>query len=228
MDDLEVLVKEWEDLRDEIKRRVEQRNYMTEIMAVLVSGIITAVATASIGNADRLSILGIVPFITVFFMLLIKASYNRHRCITNYIIDLERQISYHLTTLKFLMPFWETSFRENEKTNRRNAYNGFNLCVFLVCGTIFTLYSYFQLTALFTTSLWSQIPNFIKVQSFWSQAYVIYIWNSCIQCLSAFILSLYWVGGIIAIKYSWISHTDIEDQTNLFFPPLPMNPPNPN
>jgi hypothetical protein len=203
--ELDILLSELKDMREDVKTRVEQRNYMTEVLVVLVSGIAAAAATASTVNPNSLLILGVVPFVTAFFIFLIKASYNRHRCLTIHLQKIEQRINNILNgSNSRRVDFWETSFKETEKTNRRKAYNSFNIGTVFICNTIFTGYVCLQfVTWVSQQELLLGIPMIILVVS---------------------LLCLYWVIGMWTVKSSWITQADIEE---LVLPPLPPTPPPP-
>lgn len=160
---LNIVMEEWKDLREEIKARVEQRTQLTEIMVALVSGLLTAAATAEIWGKTSL-VFCFVPFVTFFFMFLIKSSYKRHRWLTKYIREeiedpKKGKISRIINTYKsnntligINWLYWETYFKkqtklkgEESETNRARAYNGFNIITFLLCGTILLLTSIKQI-----------------------------------------------------------------------------------
>jgi hypothetical protein len=184
---------EWKDLREEIRKRVEQRNYMTEIMAVLVTTLIGAAATT-----QNYLFIGIVPFIACFFMFLIRASYNRHRCLINYIKTIEQKMNEIVNALYADKPaedktknaneitFWETTFKETSQTNRRAAYNCFNVGTFLFCGFVFSICG--------------------------GQALFEYLENISPQLgifLGILLIGIFWVAGAVAVYCSYIKINDL-------------------
>lgn len=148
--DTQIVLEEWKNLKDEIKKRVEQRTTLTELMITLDSALITA-ASAEAFLKNNYIIFGIIPFVTAFFMLLIKASYNRHRLLTRYIIEeIEGKKLKNITSLGFQSLNFETWFEEQTdedaqyvRTNRAHAYSVFNAGVFIVCSSIFIHYVWF-------------------------------------------------------------------------------------
>ncbi len=183
-DEIQVVLAEWKDLRDDINKRVQQRTLITQIMVALVSALIAAAFTA-----NNLYLLGVVPFVAVFFMLLIKASYNRHRLITRYIREnIERDNLNKLFPLSEKLLYWETWFKsippsDKEKTNRRVGYNAFNLGTLIVCGTI--LYGYIYFVVL-------HMPEWVQI-------------------VTIILAILYGSVGGYAVGKSWIKKDDIED-----------------
>lgn len=172
---LNIILEEWKELRAEIKQRVEQRNYMTEIMVALVSALIAAGSATTLTTTTELMtietfnaiIFGIVPFVTVFFMFIIKASYNRHRLITKYIRDkientktgkLHYVFSEGTPETWIGFDTWFDSEAESKKTNRAQAYTAFNVGTFLVCGSVFSFYVYSIWQPPFEWLRWLFIP----------------------------------------------------------------------
>lgn len=193
LSELDILLSELKDMRDEVKTRVEQRNYMTEVMVVLVAALIGGAATAHV-----FFVIGIAPFIAIFFLLLIKASYNRHRYLIEHIRLVEERInSILLFSGSSGVTYWETWFRETQKTNRRNIYNAFNVGTAIVCSAFFTW-------GLFIGDSLTSGPFE------WLQHYFLVI------------LVVYYVGVVSAVTLSFIRKGDIEDKEEIIGP-IPDN-----
>jgi FtsH-binding integral membrane protein len=200
--ELAILLSELKDMREEVKTRVEQRNYMTEVMAVLVAGLLTAAFTTSVAVINNYSffIFCMIPFITAFFMFLIRASYIRHRYLIAHLKRTEQKINLRLKKENRLT-FWETSFKETQNTNRIQAYNAFNLGTFLICGFIFSWLIIINYTTLLNLSQFG-IPIYIP---------------------AVLLILIFWVLGSLAVIRSFIRSYDLHEAVDLTEPPIELD-----
>jgi hypothetical protein len=144
---LDATIAEYEDLRDEIKRRIDQRTHITELM-ITIDGTLAGLAVYT-GNWF---ILGILPLVSAFCLLNIKASYIIHRRLTQYISEvIERQkLPLIFDKSKRLWLSWETFYRERladpdrQRGTRRPMFDVFELALFTFCSIAVIIYSFVQ------------------------------------------------------------------------------------
>lgn len=135
--DLQIALAEYVDLRDEIKKWVEERTRLTELMI----GIVAAIGTAAL-SINNLFLLIIAVFSTFFFLEKIKSSYYIHATITKYIrekVEKEKLMQLLSKERRVTWTFWETYYselpkKERERNSRRAMFNSFGLSVYVVCG----------------------------------------------------------------------------------------------
>ncbi len=153
---LSAVIEEWKDLRDEIKRRIDQRTVITEFMITLVSALLTAAIVS-----HNFYILGIIPFAAEYCLYHVKATYYIHRLLTTYVRDqIENQ------KMKVIFPdskvqwlSWETYYKgkvtdkEKERASRRRFYNLFALGLYLGCGMVFSTYAFLNLPLYLSVAL---------------------------------------------------------------------------
>jgi len=173
---LKITIEEWKDLRDEIKRRIDQRTRLTEIMISLVSALFSvAIAT---GNYFFFVV---IPFASAYCLYHIKATYFIHHWLTKYIREriedgeyikekntkgeiVERRV--RDSKLRKIFPnsdelwlSWETYYKkevdkkEKQRASRRRFYNLFQLSLYLICGTVFIWHSILLLPSLVAVCL---------------------------------------------------------------------------
>jgi hypothetical protein len=141
---LKAVIEEWKDLRDEIKRRIDQRTVITQFMITLVSALLTAAVLS--GN---FYIIGIIPFAAAYCLYHVKATYYIHRWLTTYIRDQieNRKMNRIFPNSDVQWLSWETYYKnevsEKEKklASRRPFYNLFELSLYLSCGAAFSWYT---------------------------------------------------------------------------------------
>lgn len=142
---LDATIAEYEDLRDEIKRRIDQRTHITELMITIDS----TLAGVAVYTGNWL-VLGVLPFVSAFCLLNIKASYVVHRRLTQYISEIiERQkLPLIFSESNRLWLSWETFYRERlagphrQRGTRRPMNDTFELALFIICCTAVILYSF--------------------------------------------------------------------------------------
>lgn len=145
---LKVVIEEWKDLRDEIKKRIDQRTLITQFMVTLVSALLTA-AFAS----HNFYIVGIIPFAAAYCLYHIKATYFMHRWLVKYIREEieERKMSLIFPNCKIKWLSWETYYKnevsdtEKKQASRRPFYNLFAVGLYLGCGVVFSGYVFLNL-----------------------------------------------------------------------------------
>lgn len=141
---LDAVFEEYKDLRDEIKRRIDQRSQITQLM-ITFDGTLAGFALYT-GN---LFILGLVPFVSAFFLHITKASYVIHRRLTRYIREIieGQKLPNIFKDSDNLWISWETFYMkrisnfERQKGARRPIYDIFQLSVFIVCSFVIFIYS---------------------------------------------------------------------------------------
>jgi hypothetical protein len=146
--ELDAVLIEYDDLRDEIKRRIDQRTHITELM-ITIDGTLAGFAVYT-GNWF---ILGIIPFVSAFCLLNIKASYIIHRRLTRYVSEIieKQKLPLIFGGSDKLWISWETFYRkrlsdpQRQQGTRRPMYDMFELAIFIVCAASVILYSFHQL-----------------------------------------------------------------------------------
>lgn len=144
---LDAVLVEYDDLRDEIKRRIDQRTHMTQL-TITIDGTLAGVAFYT-GN---FFILGIIPFVTAFCLLNIKASYATHMRLIRYIREIieGQKLPSIFEGSDKLWVSWETFFKEilahpqRQKASRRPIYDMFQAFVSIICSGAVALYSFMQ------------------------------------------------------------------------------------
>jgi hypothetical protein len=164
---LDAVLSEYNDLRDEIKRRIDQRTQITGLM-VTIDGTLAGFAIYT-GN---LFILGLIPFVSVFCLLNIKSSYIIHKRLTRYIREiiecqkLRRNIFKGSNKLWISWEtFYETVYGDKPKSSsgggirlhvhqvlasgtRRHIYEVFEVFLCLVCRVAISYYSFLKLDSM--------------------------------------------------------------------------------
>lgn len=163
---LNVVVEEWKDLREEVKRRIDQRTIITQFIITLVSALLTTAVLS--GN---LYIISIIPFATAYCLYHIKASYFVHHWLVTYIRerieDQKMRKVFPNSDVQWLS--WETYYKneisqsEKERASRRRFYNLLEVGLYLGCGVVFTA------NALQNLSAWLSV---ISILSFWVLGFV--------------------------------------------------------
>lgn len=120
---IQAVLAEYSDLRDEIKRRIDGRTRMTEIM-LTVAGVLSGAAFyAANAKIDYwFTVIGVIPFVTAFCIANIKASYFVHERIRCYIREVieRRKLPEIFTDVLRLEPYsyhglwmsWENYFQD--------------------------------------------------------------------------------------------------------------------
>lgn len=143
--ELSIVVEEWKDLRDEIKRRIDQRTVITGFMVTLVSALLSAAIVS--GN---FYIVGIIPFAAEYCLYHVKATYYIHRLLTTYVREEieNRKMNAIFPDSKVQWLSWETYYKnkvsdkEKQRASRRRFYNLFALGLYLGCGIVFSAYAF--------------------------------------------------------------------------------------
>jgi len=151
---LYAVLAEYNDLRDEIKRRIDQRTRITELM-ITIDVTIAGVALYT-GNVF---ILGIMPFISAFCIVNIKTTYLTHRRLTRYIREIieGQKLPYIFDGSSRLWISWETFFRQKlssphrQRASRRRMFIMFELCISVVCCAAVVGYSFIQFDRVIAT-----------------------------------------------------------------------------
>ena len=145
---LQAVLTEYSDLRDEIKRRIDQRTHMTSLM-ITIDGTLAGLAVYS----SNLFILGLIPFVSAFCLLHVKASYAVHKRLTWYIRNVVegQKLPSIIAQTDRLWLSWETFYQhgltkpQRQIAGRRPLYDLFELSVFIVCGVAVAIQAYLWL-----------------------------------------------------------------------------------
>jgi hypothetical protein len=145
---LRAVIEEWKDLRDEVKRRVDQRTVITQFMVTLVSALLTAAVVS--GN---FYVIGIIPFASAYCLYHVKATYFIHHWLVTYIREQieDGKMGRIFPNSEVRWLSWETYYKtevskiEKERASRRRFYNLFEFSLYLGCGLAFSAYSVLNL-----------------------------------------------------------------------------------
>ncbi|MEM2969826.1 MAG: hypothetical protein QXR63_02705 [Candidatus Bathyarchaeia archaeon] len=140
---LKIVLEEWKDLRDEIKRRIDQRTVITQFMITLISALLTTAVLS--GN---FYVIGVIPFAAAYCLYHVKATYFVHGWLARYIRDQieNKKMSKIFPNSDVRWLSWETYYKnevsksERKRASRRRFYNFFELSMYLGCGLIFSAY----------------------------------------------------------------------------------------
>jgi hypothetical protein len=103
-----------QDMRDEIKRRIQQRDQYSMQLTITL-GVLAAVSFSQYGSPKFLIV---APLISIYFTYLILSSYRIHRLIVSY---LRKDIEPDLANLCHFPPEkeWEVSYNKQQETGYR-------------------------------------------------------------------------------------------------------------
>lgn len=135
---IQAVLAEYNDLRDEIKRRIDGRTRMTEIM-LTVAGVLSGAAFyAANAKIDYwFLIIGVIPFVAAFCIANIKASYFVHERIRCYIREVieRKKLPEIFTNVLGLEPCschslwmsWESYYQDCEPASEEKWYKGWRV-----------------------------------------------------------------------------------------------------
>lgn len=121
MEKIEILIKEYETLREEVLTTMQVRNSILSFGLATIGVILTA-AIALVGNSALLSGLvlsAIVPSISIFILFMWLGEYQRMQRAGRFLVELEKKIN-EIAAGELLT--WETSLR-SQRRHMRYPYN---------------------------------------------------------------------------------------------------------
>lgn len=133
---LKAVLHEYDDLRDEIKRRIDQRTHISYFAVFLMLGTLGLYFTSK-----NPLILVFVPLILIYWLFMIDSSYSTHLDIVWYIREKIEGLKLPLLIGRVDGEegwiYWETNyFKDNEKrySQRFKIYIIFSGIIYVICG----------------------------------------------------------------------------------------------
>lgn len=135
---LDAVLLEYEDLRDEIKRRMDQRTYISYFAIAMTIG-----ALGLYGTSNNPYILVATPLILIYWLFFIDSSYSHHSVIMRYIREKIEGVKLPLLIGKVNGKegwiYWETYYaedRERRYSSRFWIYIVSSWIIFVICGLV--------------------------------------------------------------------------------------------
>jgi hypothetical protein len=134
---LKAVLMEYDDLRDEIKRRVDQRTHISYFAIAII-----LVALGLYTKSENSLILVFVPSALIYWLFIIDSSYSAHLNIISYIR--EKIEGKKLPLLIGRVDdegwiYWETDYYKNKKqrySQRFRVYLIFSWFIYVICGSV--------------------------------------------------------------------------------------------
>jgi hypothetical protein len=135
---LEAVLAEYNDLRDEIKRRIDQRTHISYFMVAII-----LVALGLYVTSDNALILVFIPSVLIYWLFIIDSSYSAHLSIIGYIREKIEAKKLPLLIGKVDDEegwiYWETDYFKTKKkrySQRFRVYIIFSWLIYILCGAM--------------------------------------------------------------------------------------------
>ena len=135
---LQAVLLEYEDLRDEIKKRMDQRTHISYFVIAMTSG-----ALGLYMSLREPLILVFTPLILIYWLLIIDSSYTHHREIIQYIREKIEGMKLPMLIEKASDEegwiYWETYYSKDRKrrySSRFKIYVALSWIIYILCGLV--------------------------------------------------------------------------------------------
>lgn len=135
---LQAVLLEYEDLRDEIKKRMDQRTHISYFVIAMTSG-----ALGLYVSLREPLILVFTPSILIYWLLIIDSSYTHHREIIQYIREkiegMKLPMLIERASDEDGWIYWETYYSKDRKrrySSRFKIYVALSWIIYILCGSV--------------------------------------------------------------------------------------------